>query len=165
MTDGLPRLAATHFQQKENPPLRIGSYSIAYTSGMDSQNIQTIKEMYAAFGRGDINAILDTLSDDISWTVHGPPTVPFYGVRNGRQGVAGFFSAMDESCTMEEFAPQTFLADGDIVVCIGHMTTRCKATGKAAPTSFVHIFHFRDGKPCKLEELQDSFAVAQAYGS
>ena len=30
-------------------------------------NLQTVQDIYAAFGRGDIPAILDELADDVRW--------------------------------------------------------------------------------------------------
>ena len=35
-------------------------------------NVETVKEIYAAFGRGDIRAILDTLDDNVEWDVEVP---------------------------------------------------------------------------------------------
>jgi len=31
------------------------------------QNVQTIEGMYAALGRGDIDAIVDVVTDDVDW--------------------------------------------------------------------------------------------------
>ena len=32
-----------------------------------SRNLETVKQIYAAFARGDIPAILDTLADNVAW--------------------------------------------------------------------------------------------------
>jgi ketosteroid isomerase-like protein len=32
-----------------------------------SENVQKIQTLYEAFGRGDINTILDNLSDGVTW--------------------------------------------------------------------------------------------------
>lgn len=37
------------------------------------ENVQTAKEGYAAFGRGDVPAILELLADDIEWIEPRPP--------------------------------------------------------------------------------------------
>ena len=34
---------------------------------MESAGVDMIKKLYAAFGRGDIPAILDALSPDVTW--------------------------------------------------------------------------------------------------
>jgi len=130
-----------------------------------NQNKQTVQDMYTAFGRGDIPAIINTLSDDIVWTWHGPADHPFGGERLGKEAVGGFFTAIDEHCVFEEFSPQTFLSDGDFVVCLGHMTGRVKSTGKTAPTHFAHVWHFRDGRPVKFEDYHDTAKIVEAFRS
>ena len=32
------------------------------------QNIETARQMYQAFGRGDVQAILDRVTDDVDWS-------------------------------------------------------------------------------------------------
>ena len=48
-------------------------------------NIKTIAEVYQAFGRGDVAAILDAVTDDVDWAAEAAsPAAPWYGVRHGR---------------------------------------------------------------------------------
>jgi len=35
-------------------------------------NIKTIQTLYEAFGRGDVDAILGDLTDDVDWAADGP---------------------------------------------------------------------------------------------
>ena len=63
-------------------------------------NQQTVQDIYAAFGRGDIPAILERLADDVRWD-HLPDGggaerhgVPWLVARTGRDDVAGFFEAL-----------------------------------------------------------------------
>jgi ketosteroid isomerase-like protein len=35
-------------------------------------NMERVQQMYAAFGRGDVPAILNALAPDATWTVQGP---------------------------------------------------------------------------------------------
>ena len=44
----------------------------------------TVQELYAAFGRGDIPAILAKLADDVVWESEGPAIVSFSGIRHGK---------------------------------------------------------------------------------
>jgi ketosteroid isomerase-like protein len=41
------------------------------------QNIDTVKAMYEAFGRGDVDAVLDRCTDDVDWStdaaIEAPP--------------------------------------------------------------------------------------------
>ena len=59
-------------------------------------NADVVQQNYAAVGRGDIPALLELLTDDVEWTLQGPSVIPWAGTRNGRGGVAGFFSLLGE---------------------------------------------------------------------
>ena len=56
-------------------------------------NIKIISEVYEAFGRGDIAAVLDAVTDDVDWAAEAADSsgAPWYGVRHGRGEVAKFF--------------------------------------------------------------------------
>lgn len=63
------------------------------------QNEQTVQEIYAAFGRGDVPAILAKLADDVqweSWESHSAQkaNVPWLRPRQGKAGVAEFFGTV-----------------------------------------------------------------------
>src|SRR2546426_232795 len=56
-------------------------------------NIKTIMGVYEAFGRGDVAAILDAVTDDVDWAAEAAGTAaPWYGVRHGKEAVAAFFA-------------------------------------------------------------------------
>jgi hypothetical protein len=40
-------------------------------------NTDVVQQGYEAFGRGDIPAVLDLLTDDVEWIQQGPPVIPF----------------------------------------------------------------------------------------
>ena len=62
------------------------------------QNIQTARQMYEALGRGDLQAILDRVTDDVDWSTDAAiASAPWYGPRHGKDGVAGFFAAIGQT--------------------------------------------------------------------
>lgn len=64
------------------------------------ENTKTIQMVYEAFDRGDVQAILDAVTDDVDWATETSSTVaPWFGVRHGKDGVASFFEAFGS--TME----------------------------------------------------------------
>jgi ketosteroid isomerase-like protein len=62
--------------------------------GPEQQNVDLVKQAYAAFGRGDLPGLLALLGDDIVWTTPGPADVPTAGERRGKAAVAEFFQAI-----------------------------------------------------------------------
>ena len=45
----------------------------------EQQNIQTVQSAYAAFKRGDIQGVLNTLTDEIEWHTPGEGLIPQAG--------------------------------------------------------------------------------------
>ena len=70
----------------------------AYGGGMGTPdanpNVRTIRDVYAAFGRGDVPAILDRLADDVRWVAHLESAVPWSGDHSGKPRVPRFFEAI-----------------------------------------------------------------------
>src|SRR5829696_4753318 len=82
-------------------------------------NTDVLQQGYEAFGRGDIPAILDLLTDDVEWIQQGPSVIAFAGTRHGHEGVAEYFSLLDEHLEFEQFEAREFVAQGDTVVVVG----------------------------------------------
>ena len=55
-------------------------------------NTQVIQQAYAAFGRGDIAAVMALLADDVTWT--SPRTLPHGGEFHGPAEVGKFFEGL-----------------------------------------------------------------------
>lgn len=71
--------------------------------------IKTIAEICGAFGRGDVAAILDAVTDDVDWAAEAASSAaPWYGVRHGWDPVAVFFSDSGSAMEVEEFVPVPF---------------------------------------------------------
>ena len=70
-------------------------------SGAD--NIDIIRGAYAAFGRGDLDAILDALADDIDWAADtSSDGAPWYGIRMGRDAVGEFFEDIGKAIEIDD---------------------------------------------------------------
>ena len=132
----------------------------------EQQNTKLVQEAYAAFQRGDIASILNMMADDVSWFLPGPKDViPFVGQRRGRQQVADFFSKLAEMQDVERFEPQEFVAQGDVVVALGHYKWRVKSTSRSFESDWAHVFTIRNGKVVKFHEYYDTNAGVEAYRS
>ena len=120
-------------------------------------NIKTIAEIYQAFGRGDVAAIQDALTDDVDWAAEAAsPTAPWYGVRRGKGAVAEFFTAFGSAMEIEEFTPLTFAANDTDVLTVVRCRARSRRTGKSVATDLHHLFRFRDGKVAYYRGTEDT---------
>jgi ketosteroid isomerase-like protein len=132
----------------------------------EAQNIKVVQEAYAAFGRGDVQAILDSLADDIVWKgVYGAgPHVPTSGERRGKAQVGEFFKQLAQNVTFSRFEPKEFIATGDKVVVLGHYTATTPI-GKQFDADFVMVFTLHNGKATAFQEFTDSAAINAAYAA
>ena len=85
------------------------------------QNIETARQMYQAFGRGDVQAILDRVTGDVDWSTDAAiASAPWYGSRHGTDGVVSFFEAIGKTGPVTEFTPLAYASndEGDVMVFI-----------------------------------------------
>jgi ketosteroid isomerase-like protein len=127
-----------------------------------SDALTTVKEIYAAFGRGDINGILSRLSNDVIWTAEGPKAISFCGVRHGAAEVPGFFEAIARDHSDPKLTIDAYISEGDQVATFGRYSATMKATGKRADTPVAHCWKVRDGKVARYDGFIDAGAFLDA---
>jgi len=119
-------------------------------------NVDTVKEMYAAFGRGDIPAILDKLDDNVEWDseIDGAG-VPWLEPRRGKENIPAFFESL-ASLNFTTFDPHTIIGDGDKVIALVHL----EVDTQDKHYSFPHEGHYwvfnKDGKVVKYQHVTDT---------
>ena len=125
------------------------------------KNIQTVKDFFAAIGRGDREALLALVAEDIEWIIPGEDW-PLAGTHRGRAGVAAAFQKASEEVPFSYPEPPEYVAQGDRVLVIGFAKGKIKATNKAFEDHFVFAITVRDGKLANIREYIDTQALARA---
>ena len=128
----------------------------------ESDNVALIGRIYEAFGRGDIDYIIDQLTDDVRWVTHLEPIVPWSGDFSGKTYVPRFFDAIATSVQTTAFTPQEFIAQADTVVSTSEYGCTVNATGKISLTPWVFIWKLRNGKVTSYEQFHDP-ALTEAF--
>jgi uncharacterized protein len=126
------------------------------------ENVQTAKDAYAAFGRGDIQGLLAFFAEDIEWIAPGEG-LPLAGTYRGLAAVAGFFQKISETLEISFFEPREFMAQGDRVLVVGFNRGRVKATNRTFEEHWVMALTVRNGKLTNVQEYLDTLALAQAF--
>jgi hypothetical protein len=129
----------------------------------ENTNLEIIKEAYAAFGRGDIAAVLSVQSPNVELEGAGPKQIPWAGSFQGPDGAKQFFAAIEAETDIESFEPQMFVAQGDRVVVLGFERVRSKRTGRSYESHWAHSYALAGGKIIKFREYSDTAAVAAAF--
>lgn len=131
-----------------------------------SDHVATVRNIYAAFGRGDVPGILARLAPGVEWEHDwGMEPLPIHAPRQGREAVAGFFAALAD-WEFLRFEPQGFLAGGDMVAVPVAITLRHRATGRGVTDLEVHLWTFgADGLARRFRHICDTRQFARAMGS
>jgi uncharacterized protein len=130
----------------------------------EQQNINLIKNLYEAFGKGDIDTIIGSLADPLVWRFDAPSAIPYAGEYKTPQEVKeGFFGSL--ASTQKDYALKTneFIAQGDKVIMLGSYGATVNATGKRFDLPLVHVWTIRNGKVERFLNFTDTANVAEAY--
>jgi uncharacterized protein len=126
-------------------------------------NIATVQSIYEAFGRGDVPAILDLLSDDVTWeqwdgrNAGQDADVPWLRARSGKDGVGTFFQDLAEGLEIHSFEPRNLLEGGSQVAATIAIDGTAKATGERFQDEEIHLWTFDDaGKVTGMRHYADT---------
>jgi uncharacterized protein len=130
----------------------------------EQDNIQIVKDIYDAVGRGDLDAILGRVADDVDWSAEVAGTAaPWHGPRTGKQGVASFFEDINTSIEISEFVPHSYAAgDGDVHLLVD-WTFRPLANERHTSMTMHHYWQLRHGEVAKFRGSEDSALTAEAF--
>ena len=108
-------------------------------------NADTVRDIYAAFGRGDVPAILERLAEDVDWEFAYPTDheIPWLQRRRGHDGAVAFFQSAGDNLEFKSFNVDHIVGDGPVVVALVSQDVKVKSTGKTMrETEEAHIWHF-----------------------
>ena len=135
-----------------------------------SKNTETISAIYAAFGRGDVPAILEHLADDVAWdawnTVNEGQAagVPWLQERRGKEGVTEFFKVVAERMTFSEFNVLALMENENQVIAELVMEMDIIPSGGHIRDESLHMWKFNDeGKVVLYRHYIDTAGAISAY--
>jgi ketosteroid isomerase-like protein len=126
---------------------------------------EVVKDLYAAFGRGDVPAVMGSFDAAIEWQeaegflyAEGNPYV-------GPQAIAeGVFGRIIGDVDNFAARPVNIIDGGDTIVAEGRYTGTWRATGTAVDAQFAHVWQVRDGKIVRFQQYTDTVQWAKAAG-
>ena len=131
---------------------------------MSEANIAVVQSAYAAYARGDIEAVLSVLTPDVEWHTTGrPEDFPALGKRKGMAAAQDFFKTVANHLEFSEFSPREFYCDRDKVFVLGHYAMTVRKNGRKFASDWVHIFTFRGGRVAEYREFLDTAQHASAF--
>jgi len=128
-------------------------------------NLEIVQTGYDNFLQGNIPAIIDLLSDDITWELPVSANVPFSGIFKGKNAVIEFFQKIAANNDFHEFNVTDFIADGDKVMALGNLKATSKTTGKTSSNKWAHFWELKDGKVLRHYEYVDTAEIRNAFSN
>lgn len=131
---------------------------------MSDQKVEAVQRLYEAYGRGDTEAVLAEVADDVEWAAEAASTsVPWYGTFRGKAEVPRFFEEIGSNVEVTEFTPLSFTSNETDVIVAVHWTYTVNATGKRAAMTMQHWWRFADGKIVSFRGSEDTEQSAAAF--
>ena len=127
---------------------------------MPDSNVEVVQSAYDAFGRGDVEAVLGAMTDDIEW--NEAEGMPYGGRWIGPQAVAeNVFGPVVADVENFSVVPEELYESGDTVISVTRYRGTGKATGAELDLQAVHVWDLRDGKLARFRLYADTVKFAE----
>jgi ketosteroid isomerase-like protein len=123
-----------------------------------------IKEFFAAFGKGDVDGVIDTFHPNTSIVAvrNAERQGDHYGRYEGRDGAKDFVAMLGKSFDTKAFSVSNVVGEGNVAFANGSFTHELKSTGKLFSSDWALMAVVQDGKILEYHFFEDSQAFALA---
>jgi uncharacterized protein len=133
----------------------------------ESENVATLKNAYQRWHdskAGSVDHWLSLMSDDIKFRslAAGAREMQFTRPSINKEEVKDYFTGLTNEWEMNYYRVDEYIAQGDRVVALSHVSFKHKKTGKTLETPKADIHKFRDGKICEFFEFYDTATALAA---
>lgn len=128
-----------------------------------AENKELIRNMFAELSKGNAEAFLGGMADDVRFTIIG--TTKYSGTCNGKQELISkvLKPLTDQLEGGFEVAVDNLIAEGDYVVSQGRGKSMAK-NGKAYNNTYAQVFRIAGGKVQEVTEYLDTELVTSVFG-
>jgi hypothetical protein len=130
-------------------------------------NVSLMKNLYDAFGRGEVPTVLGGMSPDIRWyQAESNPYRPTGEAWVGPDAVLNnLFMRLGAEWDGFSVHPKSFHDAGNSVIVEGRYTGKFKATGKTMDSQFCHVWEVKDGKVTRFQQYVDTAKLQDVMGA
>jgi pimeloyl-ACP methyl ester carboxylesterase/ketosteroid isomerase-like protein len=127
------------------------------------QAIAALRGAYAAFKRGDIEAAVEPLDEQIEWTE--PVEFPGGGTYHGREGVRHYLTQSRGAWAEVNSEPEQFISAGKRIVVFFHARVRPKDNNEWRELNLADVYTVLDGKIIEMRAFADRQQALQWVGA
>jgi uncharacterized protein len=129
-------------------------------------NVQMMRDLYDAFGRGDIPAVLAAMDPGIEWhEAEGNPYDPGEPWRGPDAVMQNLFVKLATEWDGFTAHPAEFHDAGSAVVVQGRYAGTYKQTGRKFDAQVCHVWTIRDGKITSFQQYVDTAQMRDVMGA
>ena len=118
-----------------------------------NQAIAALRDAYAAFNRGDMDAAVASLDENIEWIE--PKEFPGGGAYQGRESAKRYLTQSRAAWAEVTSEPEQFIPAGDRIVVLVHARVRAKGSNEWQDVRLADVYTFRDGKAIQMRAFAD----------
>lgn len=123
-------------------------------SSPETQAVVTaLRGAYAAFNRGDIDAAVESMDEQIEWTE--PAEFPGGGTYRGREGVKRYLRQSREAWAEVSSQPERFIPARNRIVVFVHARVRPKDSNEWQDVRLADVYTMRGGKAIAMRAFAD----------
>jgi ketosteroid isomerase-like protein len=133
---------------------------------MNSEHASIVRQVYEAFARGDVPAVMATLDPAIHWQeAEGFAYAdgnPYIGPNAVLAGVFGRIAAEWDDFRVK---PEQIHATHDGAIALGRYSGTYKATGRRIDAQFAHVWRISGGKLAGFQQYTDTAQFSRAIAT
>ena len=125
--------------------------------------LNVVQEMLTAFGKGDMEALKKTLSDDTTWVYHGVNGIPYNGTYQGKDGAVKFIMNIMANVDVLDFQVTKIVAEQNTVIVLGSEKQKIKSNGEVLEQKWVQIYTLENDLITRLDEFANTAFSLQLF--
>ncbi|MVT11327.1 nuclear transport factor 2 family protein [Chitinophaga tropicalis] len=125
--------------------------------------LTVVQEMLTAFGKGDLESLKQTLSEDTVWIYHGVDGIPYNGTYQGKEGAVNFIMNIMNNVDILDFQITKMIADQNTVVVLGSEKQKIKNNSEVLEQKWVQVYTVENNLITRLEEFSNTAFSFQLF--
>lgn len=125
--------------------------------------LNVVQEMLNAFGKGDMEDLKKTLSDDTIWVYHGADGIPYNGTYQGKEGAVKFIMNIMTNVDVLDFQVSKIVADQNTVIVLGSEKQKIKSNGEVLEQKWVQVYTVENDLITRLDEFANTAFSLQLF--
>jgi ketosteroid isomerase-like protein len=127
---------------------------------MSRENVEVVQQVWAAWDRGDVTALLEALSDEVVTTAVGLDGAE----HRGKEGYLDLLADWNERFTDLSATAEEFIEAGDQVVVRNRQVARGETSGAPVESEFWFVYTLSAGKIVRQDYYTDRAEALEAVG-